>query len=355
MKKTLILLLILPMLALLLNGCSASMLPASWPGITVNDQVAYVAGGTYVFAVDLTNGTEVWRFPAKGSASKTFYAAPVLTPDGQLIIGGFDHILYSVNPQTGVENWEFKTARDRWIGAVVVVDNTIYAPNADYKLYAVNLDGTLKWSFLADQSIWGAPATDGMNVYFGTLGRKIYAVNAQTGAEVWVQTLKGAVLGSPVIGAENELYAAGFDGSLVALNKTTGAILWQQLFEGRLWATPVLDGNTLYFGDYKGSLYAFDITTQTSRTLAQHGSPILGTPLLMKDSIAFGAENATFYVVGTNGSPIWQQTIAGKQCKLYGSPVAAGNLILIAPFQGDNTLVALDQTGAQRWVFTPSK
>ena len=353
MKKYLILLLILPMLVLLLNGCAtASMLPTAWPGITVNDQVAYLASGTYVFSVNLSTGAEVWRFPAKGSASKTFYAAPVLTSDGQLIFGGFDHILYSVNPQTGTENWEFKTARDRWIGAVAVADNTIYAPNADYKLYAVNLDGTLKWSFLADQSIWGAPATDGTNVYFGTLGRKVYAVNAQTGAEVWVQTLKGAVLGSPVLGAENTLYAAAFDGSLVALNKTTGAIQWQQLFEGRLWATPVLDGNTLYFGDYKGSLYAFDTTTQTSRTLAQHGSPILGSPLLMKDTVAFGAENATFYVIGTNGNPIWQQTVAGK---LYGSPVAAGNLILIAPLQGDNVLVALDQTGAQRWAFKPAK
>ena len=55
--------------------------------------------------------------------------------------------------------------------------------NADYNLYALSFTGTLKWvtPFQADQAIWGSPVSDGTNVYFGTLGRQVYAVNAQTG------------------------------------------------------------------------------------------------------------------------------------------------------------------------------
>ena len=86
--------------------------------------------------------------------------------------------------QTGQSTWQFTGAHDRWIGGALVVDKMIYAPNADYRLYALNLQGILQWSFEADQSIWCTPVSDGTNVYFGTLGRKVYAVNAQTGSQV---------------------------------------------------------------------------------------------------------------------------------------------------------------------------
>ena len=66
----------------------------------------------------------------------------MLTPDGQLIVGGFDKKLYSLNPQTGQSNWQFTDAHDRFFGGVLVVNNMIYAPNADYNLYALNLKGT---------------------------------------------------------------------------------------------------------------------------------------------------------------------------------------------------------------------
>jgi hypothetical protein len=35
--------------------------------------------------------------------------------------------------------------------------------------------------------------------------------------------------------------------------------------------------------------------------------------------------------------------------KLYTAPVSAGNLLLIAPFQGDFLLVALDMDGKEEW------
>jgi len=46
----------------------------------------------------------------------------------------------------------------------------IYAPNADYNLYALDLKGQLQWTFEADQSIWGAPVSDGTNNLFWYAG-----------------------------------------------------------------------------------------------------------------------------------------------------------------------------------------
>jgi hypothetical protein len=41
--------------------------------------------------------------------------------------------------------------------------------------------------------------------------------------------------------------------------------------------------------------------------------------------------------------------------KVYATPVAAGDLTLVAPTNGSATLVALDQSGALKWSFIPPK
>jgi outer membrane protein assembly factor BamB len=47
----------------------------------------YVSSGSFIYAVDVQNGREVWRYPAEADSKLLFYATPVLTEDGQLLIG----------------------------------------------------------------------------------------------------------------------------------------------------------------------------------------------------------------------------------------------------------------------------
>ncbi len=120
----------------------------------------------------------------------------------------------------------------------------------------------LKWvsPFQADQAIWGAPVSDGTNIYFGTLGRHVYAVNAQTGREVWMQNVNGAVLGSPVLGPNNTLYVGTYSGELASINTSNGTVIRQQTTSSWIWTGPAADGTNVYAGDANGMLYAFPMT-----------------------------------------------------------------------------------------------
>ncbi len=342
-------------LAVVLSGCATGLTAAGWPGMTTDTTNVYVAGGPYVYAVNLQTGAQVWRFPDKASTNP-FEAKPVLTSDGQLIVGGYDKKLYSLNPQTGLQtgqsSWPFTGAHDRWIGAVLVVNKMIYAPNADYNLYAFNLQGQLQWTFPADQSIWGAPVSDGTNVYFGTLGRKVYAVNAQTGKQAWVQNVDGAVLGSPVLGADNTLYVGSYGGTVYALNVVTGSTRSLAKASSWIWSGLALDGNTLYFGDSNGSLYAHPLSGTAQSWNKPLNGAIIGTPLVTTDNIIVGTEAGNLYFIDRTGTNLRPISISGK---VYSSPVAAGSLILVAPTAGDAVVVALDQTGAVKWSFIPPK
>jgi outer membrane protein assembly factor BamB len=359
-KKYLALLGLLLPLALVLSGCAAGLTAASWPALTTDAKTAYLAGGSYVYAVNLQTGAQTWRFPASASTANPFYAAPVLTPDGsQLIIGGFDKKLYSLNPQTGQSIWQFTDARDRYFGGVLVANNLIYAPNADYNLYALSLTGQLQWSFPADQSIWGAPVSDGANVYFGTLGKKVYAVDAKTGKQVWMQNLDGAVLGSPLLGKGNELYVGTYGATLYGLSTANGKTLWSKPVSSWVWAGPVSDGTNLYVGDANGKFSAFAASGQTKLWEQALNGAIIGSPCLCGDKLVVGTEAGTVYFIDPTGKIL--QTIAlSTNMKVYATPVTTvdGTLTLVAPTSSTSTdplLLALDAAGTTKWSFIPPK
>ncbi len=358
-KKYLVLLGLLLPLALVLSGCAAGLTASSWPALTTDAKTAYLAGGSYVYAVNLQTGAQTWRFPASASAANPFYATPVLTPDGtQLIVGGFDKKLYSLNVQTGQSNWQFTDAHDRYYGGVLVANDTIYAPNADYNLYALSLKGQLQWTFPADQSIWGTPVSDGANVYFGTLGRKMYAVDAKTGKQVWVQDLDGAILGSPfLLKGKNDLFVGTYGGMLYALSTTDGKTLWSKPLSSWIWAGPASDGTNLYVGDANGKFDAFPAAGGTRLWEQSLNGAIIGSPCLCNGKLVVGTEAGTVYFVDPTGK-ILQTISLSTNMKVYATPVAAGTLTLVAPTSSTSTdpiLLALDAAGATKWSFIPPK
>ncbi|MFO3798045.1 MAG: PQQ-binding-like beta-propeller repeat protein, partial [Anaerolineales bacterium] len=113
---------LLPLILMLffLSAC-ATPASATWSGIYATEEVAYLAAGSYLYAIDLQNGQERWHYPEKATASLQFYAAPLLTSDGQLILGsaGSDNALLSLDAKTGRERWAtpFRGAKDHWIAS----------------------------------------------------------------------------------------------------------------------------------------------------------------------------------------------------------------------------------------------
>jgi outer membrane protein assembly factor BamB len=339
-------------LAFLLSGCSGGMTPSSWAGITSDGETAYVAMATHVYAVQVSNGVERWRFPEKPDAKKTFFAAPTLTEDGQLIVGGYDRILYSLSPSNGSVNWTFEGSKDHWIGSAVAGNDMIFAPSADYNLYALNMKGELVWKFTAEQALWGKPVVDETNVYFGSMDHNVYALNMKTGNLVWSSKLDGAILGAITLGSNGVLYASTLGDSVYALGTSSGKTIWQHSVSSRIWSAPVVGNGNLYVGDQAGKIFSLAADSGKENWSIQPDGPVLGSPLVLTDLVVIGTESGSLIAVDAYGKTIWSKAIIGK---LYSTPVLAGDVILVAPVEGDVTLIALDQNGTQQWVYTPAK
>ena len=99
-------------------------------------------------------------------------------------MGGYDAKLYSLNPQTGTQNWVFDQATDKYIAQVEAAEGLILAPNNDGNLYALDGTGTMKWKYTAGKQLWATPLSDGERIYQASMDRHIYALDPETGKEV---------------------------------------------------------------------------------------------------------------------------------------------------------------------------
>lgn len=346
-------------LAVTLSACAGNVTTASsWPGLAVDDQYAYVAYQTQVYAVDLVNGTERWRYPAEPNNNITFFADPSPSEDGQLIVGGYDHVLYSLNPENGVQNWNFAQATNRYIASQLVADGNIFAPAADETLYALDLNGDLQWKFSTEGESWAKPVADEncKCLFLPSMDHSVYAIDPQNGTEKWRSPkLGGAVVGTPAYSEDGVLYVGTFGGKLYALNGENGSILWEfpTADGGWIWSGPTISDGVLYFGDLSGYFYA--VEAQSGSQLwqlppEQLNGDIVGSPLVIDDSIFFTSEDGVLFKLDRTGKILWNQVIGGK---IYTSPKVANDLLLIALVESDELLVAMNQDGVRQWSFIP--
>jgi outer membrane protein assembly factor BamB len=354
MKFRLSLLFVLLAFALFTSACAGGSrgLVVSWPGLTTDGETVYLASGSHVYALNATNGNETWKFPVEAENNLSFYAAPVLGDDGQLIAGGYNNILYALDPEAASPiEWAFDGSRNRYISSPLVTDNLILAPSADKNLYALNFSGEEVWRFATNEPVWGQPATDGENVYVTSLDHHLYALALETGAKVWEIDLGGALVGSPLV-AEGIVYAGSFDKTLNAIDAATGEVLWFFPTNDWVWAGPVLDNGTLYFSSIDGTLYAVEAQNgeEVWRFAADGG--IFSAPLIANGKIYLATEKGNIYALSPENELLWSENVVGK---IYTSPVSVNNLILIALMESDKLVIAFDENKVERWSYTPGE
>ncbi|MBX7131293.1 MAG: PQQ-binding-like beta-propeller repeat protein [Fimbriimonadaceae bacterium] len=148
----------------------------SAPAIGSDGTVYFGSDSMYAINPD---GSLKWLVPT----STGIESSPAIASDGTVIVGMFysggpnnttvsDVVAY--NPSDGSQKWSFQTGGVIESSPAIGADGTIYIGSMDNNLYAINPDGTKKWTFLreGDGNASGCPSPaigpDG-TVYIGTV------------------------------------------------------------------------------------------------------------------------------------------------------------------------------------------
>ncbi|WP_224450535.1 Ig-like domain-containing protein [Haloprofundus salilacus] len=227
-------------------------------GITVVDDVAYVAGSDYddsyfglVHALNATTREVLWTFERDSS----YYGMNVkpAVVDGTVYVTSDDGYTYALNATTGEEVWNRPiTGTGSRLHSPVVEDGVVYVDDAAYgdtdgRIYALDAtDGNTLWSTPAnvDGYTGSSPVLANDTLYF-TADGVIQAINANNGNQRWATAVCTAARHSPVY-ADGIVYVPTTDSAIRAYDANTGELVWRYDAYSETAFTPAVVGGTLY-------------------------------------------------------------------------------------------------------------
>ncbi|MFC2085308.1 hypothetical protein ACFLS9_09640 [Bacteroidota bacterium] len=271
-----------------------------------------------------------------------------------------------LGPLSGIIEWSIDTINIH-TGIVMGPDSTIYfgVVGDSSGLYALNLDGTIKWIFPIDIYSGLDPlspiiSSEGTIYISSPREYKLYAINSD-GTLKWISEDVGFTFDDVGmnIGLDGTIFFRGFiprtgNSGLYGIDKNgfvSISYLNEDLSEGMSFSP---DGNTIYISGIKGrAVYAFDILTQTIKwrfgqdiQAGIYHSPLIDNDgniyVLSKDYLHSGS----LFSIDPEGKVRWQYKL-GAYSSYFNIDIAMdkyGNIYL-----GYNTIVSVDYNGNLRW------
>ncbi|MEW5853232.1 MAG: PQQ-binding-like beta-propeller repeat protein [Myxococcota bacterium] len=296
-----------------------------------------------------------------------------------------------LGPDTATQAWRANVSGKAG-GAVVDVDGSVFIGTANGHVWALEPNGTVRWSVRNLSTAVGVPAVVGNGlVVAGTSAGTMYAWNARTGAPAWTfkanapitaavtvgpgprihvatrskgllvvnadgvlqwQANVGPMNGSsPTVDAEGNVYVGTSDGRVVALS-ATGTLRWQRVLarSSTTEGTAVLHAGTLYVGGTDGVMHSVVAATGATRWTLPLGAAISAVAVRDDGLIVVATVDGRVRALSDGNSSaqvVWTRALGAA---LASVPVAdrAGHVYVGA----DNGVHALDgATGAPRWSF----
>jgi eukaryotic-like serine/threonine-protein kinase len=253
---------------------------------------------------------------------------------------------------------------------------------------------SLVWRFKAGDEVKSSPAISDGRVYIGSSNKHIYALDLQTGKQVWSVILDGMVEASPTL-IDNVVYVGTLAGTLYALDAGSGSTRWTfstgyKLVGGANWFKDSENRLRILIGSYDAFIYCVDAQTGKSVWTYKTGNYINGSPavdggycafggcdavihvLSIADGAKAGEVNTSAYIAGSTailenhvyvgnyngellkaslpaGNVVWSYSIDGAP--FISSPAVTGDVVVIGG--GDMRVHCVDnRTGKARWTYT---
>ncbi len=197
--------------------------PVTSSPVIVNEKILFGSFSGYVYCLNKESGQELWRFKTGAEIENDY---PLLVKDGILYVGSFDNYLYAVGIENGNEIWRFKTGKYGNCGIPTLHNNVLYYGSRDGILYALTLEGKELWRFQTEKEIIDkGPLVHNEKIYFGAGDGNVYCLSTD-GKELWRFRANGGVYTSVVL-KDGVIYFGSWDCHLYAVDPNTGEELWR--------------------------------------------------------------------------------------------------------------------------------
>lgn len=240
----------------------------SWVAEAVDPQVAGKFGLEWYRPIEAYIGQNVQLIAARGK----IYAA---TARG----------LYALTAANGDVAWRFDTELPLG-NSPTVAGNVVYVGGLDRRVYALNADtGALIWTFTGSKGGFSTnPLVQGGLVMLGSRDGYFYALDAITGALRWQYPAPEAAPLGPILYSaaykDGKVFFAANDNHAYALQTANGALVWRSALlpgDGYQGWWPVVYGNYVVYSAAPGYAEGADIGTNSVAAVVSKNDPYYAT------------------------------------------------------------------------------
>jgi hypothetical protein len=139
-----------------------------------------------------------------------------------------------------------------------------------------------KWYRLfADEGLMAGvqPIVADGKVFVGTMAGTLYAIDSETGKDVWTFKTAGAILHT-CAALEGKVFFGNAEGKVYALNLTDGTPAWSVQIGPAVWNAPLVYQGVVIIGGRDGGLYAIEADSGRIKWKTLTGGPLLCSPAL---------------------------------------------------------------------------
>ena len=271
--------------------------PVSSPAVA--NGLVYIGYWDYVLALDASTGATVWSYETYCGRDAPPTVANGVVYVASADIGNCEPYVWALDAQTGARLWKSLV-----VGAVptspAIANGLVYiGSNTTWTVTALDAStGQPAWIYWNAGPVESSPAVANGVVYVGSDYGNVYALDAHTGALVWVYAIGTAVGSSSPAVANGVVYVGCTDGNVYALDAGTGAKLWNYTTGSMVSSSPAVANGVVYVGSNDKSVYALDAQTGTELWSYATGAPVDSSPAVANGVVYVGSADGNIYAFG---------------------------------------------------------
>ena len=229
------------------------------------------AGALYAFDADSGSPASWVKFPATAGAVGPIWSTPRVV-GSTAYFGSLDHNVYAVDLSNGTQigGWPYETSGGI-IGRPLLIDDQMVVGSFDRNLHGINVSsGVGRVLVSADKWFWAGAATDGSNTFVSSLNGQVFVLD-RDGNKLQEFAVQGPVVAQPATiqsGGRTWVVMANEDGALHLISE--GEQLTDLVtIEGgsRIKAPLVGVGRELFLSKEDGMVWALQLTGNTLEKL----------------------------------------------------------------------------------------
>jgi eukaryotic-like serine/threonine-protein kinase len=304
----LILLVTIVLILGVVSSCTGGTVAAGWSGGIVSGNKLFVGTNDgkqgLIVAWDLGDNSISQGKPivfqsaggllscACGSTSSgvPIYGTPVVS-ENRTYIAAYDGKVYAYKTDNLASLWDYPD--NGYLGALVgglaYHNGVLYVGSSDSYVYAIDAEtGAQIAKYKTGDKIWGTPAVDPVTntLFIGSYDKKLYALDLTDLKEKWSVTTGGSIVATPLID-NGTVYIGSFDRNIYALDAATGREKWKFSGTNWFWSQPVIFKGKLYASCLDHFVYVLDPSTGEKTTSFDLKGPVAAPPVIVANLLVF--------------------------------------------------------------------